>query len=68
MLLQSSYRFFGKEVITKSAISEVGGVISPEIIDYFYQSCSNGNFETVNKTVGEIIKAGFTASQFINQV
>ena len=68
MLLQSAYRFYGKEKLKASVVTEIAGVVPGDVIDWLFTSIKSNDLGKVEKCITEITLAGYSASQIVLQV
>jgi len=51
MLLQSAFRFYGKEQLTPGVVTEISGLIPSEVVDWLYSSFRSKKPDTIEKVV-----------------
>ncbi|TPX58209.1 hypothetical protein SpCBS45565_g08052 [Spizellomyces sp. 'palustris'] len=68
MLLQSAYRLYQSDPITKDAMSEIAGVVPEPLIDKLMTVWQSKNIAHIEGTVNQVIKAGYSGAQLMSQL
>ncbi|KAI9088338.1 P-loop containing nucleoside triphosphate hydrolase protein [Phlyctochytrium arcticum] len=68
MLLQSAYRFYQTEAISQEAICEIAGVVPETLIEKVMEAWQSKNSGTIEKTVEEVIRDGYSGYQILSQL
>ncbi|XP_022093399.1 replication factor C subunit 4-like [Acanthaster planci] len=66
--LQSAYRLRADEDITVQDIYEIGGVVPNQVMTNLMITCSSGSYEKLEKTVLDLQKEGYAATQVVTQL
>ncbi|XP_071798243.1 replication factor C subunit 4-like [Asterias amurensis] len=66
--LQSAARLRSDDSISVQDIYEIGGVVPDDVIGNLMTACSGGSYEKLERTVQDLLKEGFAATQVVNQV